>query len=228
MERKIKLNESYQALLRKVEKDKLIAVSKYSPFADIKYLYDFGHRVFGESRLQDLQAKSALAREHRLNDISWHFIGHLQSKKVKDLFKIEKLTAIHSVDSKKLLDEMKKRESCLEHDIDIFLQINTSGEQEKSGVFTTSDAIELVEHFNKLSFFRIKLAGLMTIGKIRTDNFEKEAKKCFSMLSSCKAEIDGRFGLELKLSMGMSSDFLWALESGSDYVRVGSLIFKEP
>ena len=224
--RKLQLKENYDYLTKDVAYEKLIAVSKYHPFSDVLALHEVGHSHFGESRVQDLKNKALQAVEHNVADIKWHFIGHLQSNKVKDLFKIHNLFAIHSVDSTKLLDEMKKREHLLGSDVSIFLQINTSGEEEKSGLSSKQDILEIVEYFIALGFVKIKLLGLMTIGKVRTDCFEQDAKKSFLQLASYKQSLDQTYALDLKLSMGMSADFKWALEHGADFVRVGSAIFK--
>jgi len=224
-ERNLQLKKTYNSFIEQSGKDPLIAVSKYYPFSDIQVVYDLGQRVFAESRVQDLKIKSAQAIEYGLNEIAWHFIGHLQSNKVKDLLKVKQLRAIHSIDSIKLLDELKKRESLLSDPIDIFLQINTSGESEKSGLVTVEDISLFIDHYKKLNFSMLNLAGLMTIGKVRTSNFEEDAKSCFSYLCELQKTLETRLGKELKLSMGMSSDYKWALEMGSDYIRVGSLIF---
>ncbi len=224
MERKEQLKVNYQKILTQVKPQQLVAVSKYYPYGDIAILYSLGHRIFGESRVQDLKVKDEQAVADGF-ELEWHFIGHLQRNKVKDLFKIKKLSAIHSIDSIKLLDELKKRENLLSRSIGIFLQVNTSGEEQKSGVVGLSALQELVDYFCHLNFTKVRLQGLMTIGKIRTDNFEADSKACFQQLVDLRDQLKLSQNTRLELSMGMSADYLWALEFGSDWIRVGSAIF---
>lgn len=204
---------------------KLIAVSKYSPVEDVALAYQAGHKDFGENRVQDLSEKANYFQEHHLDHVRWHFIGHLQSNKVKDLFLIPNLEMIHSVDSLKLLHEMVKRKSFLKKAIKVFLQVNTSHEEQKSG-FESLEEIEnailyLRDHSDKFELF-----GLMTMGPIRTENFENGAEVSFKQLFELSRELNEKFKLNLKLSMGMSQDFSIALKYHSDFVRIGSAVFK--
>ncbi len=195
----------------------LIAVSKYTTVDDIRFAYQAGHRDFGESRVQDLKNKSELLHEL---DIDWHFIGRLQTNKINALLKVSGLKYIHSIDSIHLLEALIKRVDLFEgKHLGIFLQFNTSGEAEKGGFGCLDDLLaaeKLLSQCEKLS-----LAGLMTIGRIRTQDFEADAKKSFEMMVQVREE----FSSDLKLSMGMSRDYQLALEFGSDFIRVGSAIF---
>ncbi len=190
-------------------KAKLIAVSKTYPASDIKLAYELGQRDFGENKVQELAQKAAELVK-TCPEIRWHLIGPLQSNKINLLTKVPHLYAIHSIDSLKILDKIHGKTQAK-----LFLQVNTSGEEEKHGFAINEVTQELIRKYN--------IYGLMTLSKIRTENFETDAKKCFSQL----AQLKKRLNPELKLSMGMSSDYKMALELGSDYLRIGSLIFGE-
>jgi len=207
----------------------LVAVTKYSPLEDVVSAYEAHQYDFGENRLQDLSDKAHAFAELGLSKVKWHFIGHLQTNKVSALLKIPNLYAIHSVDSLRLLEELIKKESDFRGtELKIFFQVNTSREEEKSGFETAEEldqAIKLLlgRASTKLTFF-----GLMTMGTIRTNEFESEATRCFKDLSSIARNLEKTYSLKskLKLSMGMSQDYKLALLAGSDYVRIGSAIFK--
>ncbi len=201
---------------------KLLAVSKTHPADKVLQAYEWGQRDFGENKVQDLLEKSqALVNLH---DIRWHFIGHLQSNKINQLLKVPHLAAIHSVDSVELLNKLIKKEATQK--IGVFLQINTSGEEQKSGFALTSDLAELNEAINLLqSASSFYLQGLMTIGKIRTQDFEKDARSSFSALRELKQKLDKSHSLKLELSMGMSQDYEIAQEYGTTWVRIGTDIF---
>ncbi len=196
----------------------LLAVSKTRPGHDIQEAYQAGQRDFGENKVQDLFKKS---QDLKQLEINWHFIGNLQSNKINQLIKVPNLVSIHSIDSIKLLNKLISKK--IDNRIGVFLQVNTSEEEEKSG-FTMYE--ELEEAFLLLngqeSFY---LQGLMTIGKIRTESFESDARKCFGALVMLKEKLDKSHHLNLELSMGMSQDFEIAQEFGSDWVRIGTDIF---
>jgi len=204
----------------------LIAVSKRSPFSDIEALYDLGHRDFAENRVDELLEKATLAKDYHLEDIRFHFIGSLQSKKVAKLLTVPYLKSIHSVTNVKLLNVLLNKKHIDENNIDLFLQVNTSDEAEKGG-FSDWDELakatnHLLEHID--GFFNFK--GLMTMSRIRTDNFDDDARKCFKQLSKIKNQLEADFDIQnLELSMGMTSDYLIATEEGSHYLRLGSKIF---
>jgi pyridoxal phosphate enzyme (YggS family) len=158
--------------------------------------------------------------------VRWHFIGHLQTNKVKDLMCIPNLYAIHSVDSLKLVQELVKyKDSFKGIELNIFLQVNTSLETEKSGFKTMEEleeAVQLVLHTDT----PFKMKGLMTMGTLRTENFEIEARRCFQELIKIKKTLQEKYTLvDLKLSMGMSQDYKIAHELEADYVRLGSSLF---
>ncbi|MFT6633532.1 MAG: pyridoxal phosphate enzyme (YggS family) [Bacteriovoracaceae bacterium] len=196
----------------------LLAVSKTRPEGDIRIAYEWGQRHFGENKVQDLFEKSNSLIEL---DIKWHFIGHLQSNKINQLLGTPNLVAIHSIDSLKLLNKLLGKK--VDSKIGIFLQVNTSGEVEKGGLTDLAQLDEAVENIQKNDTFFLQ--GLMTIGKIRTDDFEASAKESFTMLKELKDTLDRTHGLSLELSMGMSQDFEIAQEYGSDWIRIGTDIF---
>lgn len=196
----------------------LLVVSKKRSQAEIKSLYDLGQRDFGENKVQELIDKSLKLADTK---IRWHFIGHLQSNKVTQLLNVKSLVAIHSIDSMKILNKILSRPTS--QPIGLFLQINTSLEAEKSG-FESFDAIKQAVSaiLSQENYF---LQGLMTIGKVRTDDFEIDACVCFEKMKNYKEILDKEFGVSLELSMGMSNDFELAQKYGANWVRIGSLLF---
>lgn len=219
MSRAEKIKERILQLQKEMGSSTLIAVSKYYPTEDIILAYEAGQREFGESRVQDLLKKSEELIDREIN---WHFIGHLQSNKINNLLKVNNLKYIHSIDSIKLLQELyKKEERFAGESLGFFLQVNTSDESEKSGFTDEASLVEAFQIIKQHSESKFYFCGLMTIGRIRTDDFERDAINCFSQLRSLRDSIDE----SLKLSMGMSSDYQMAIEHGSDFVRVGSGIF---
>lgn len=201
----------------------LLIVSKNRTPEEIKAYYELGHRDFGENRVQELSEKSELLKES-CPDIRWHMIGHLQTNKVNALFKVSQLYAIHSVHDLNLVKKLCQAEKNLTHDLQIFLQVNTSKEVEKSGFETLQELKEAGEILKSSS--KLKLAGLMTMGTLRTDNFEDEARRCFQELNSIKEELQVAFQQELKTSMGMSQDYEIALNEKSNWIRLGTVMFK--
>ena len=120
-----------------------------------------------------------------------------------------------------------KNHTKIKKNLKLFFQVNTSAEGEKSGVDSYDDLHGLVQKTLDSNSKKIKIAGLMTIGTIRTDKFEQEARRCFSQLLDYKLKLEDEFSdLKLSLSMGMSADYKIALEYKTDFIRVGSAIFK--
>lgn len=214
---------------KEISPAELIAVTKYSGVSEIVIAYDAHQYDFGENRVSDLLEK---AHDEKLLDqkkIRWHFIGHLQTNKVKDLLKCPHLYAIHSVDSLRLLEELLKREGDFRGDeLKLFFQVNTSHENEKSGFETSDDLKIAIDLLLSRPNSKFKVAGLMTMGPIRTEDFEAAAAKSFKDLKAIALKMETRCNLKspLKLSMGMSQDYKIAVIEGSHYVRIGSAIFK--
>jgi pyridoxal phosphate enzyme (YggS family) len=208
--------EKIQSLLK--PEVNLLAISKTKPVEMIKELYTYGVTDFGENKVQDLLSKS---NELADLDINWHFVGHLQTNKINQILKVKNLVAIHSVDSEDLLNKILKKDTRMP--IGLFLQINTSEEDEKSGFAMDTDFTDMILSIKNSSSF--DLQGLMTMGRIRTDEFEADAKKCFIALNKVKEKLDKDHYLDLELSMGMSQDFEIAQDFGTNWVRIGSSLF---
>ncbi len=205
------------------DKSQLVIVSKNRTAEEIKSYYDLGQRDFGENKVQELHDKSHKLLEN-CPEIRWHMIGHLQSNKINQLFSIPKLWAIHSVDSIDLLIKMIHAESRLLSHVNIFLQLKTSKEVEKYGFESLQDldlAILELQKSQRLNFF-----GLMTMGVVRTDQFEQEARRCFQDLNRIKEILSNKYKLSLNSSMGMSQDYLIALEENSNWIRLGTMMFE--
>ena len=194
----------------------LLAVSKTRPSSMIEQAYRIEQRHFGENKVQELFDKSN--ELSHLSEICWHFIGHLQSNKINQLLKVKSLVSIHSIDSSKLLEKLLSKK--IDRSVGLFLQLNTSGENEKGGFTNLTELESAADKIKEHNDFYLQ--GLMTIGKIRTERFEDDARASFQKLAQYKKDL----GLDkLELSMGMSSDFEIAQEYGSNWVRIGSQIF---
>jgi len=190
----------------------LVAVSKTKPVEDILELYDLGHRDFGENYVQELVEKA----ERLPKDIRWHFIGHLQSNKIKLITPF--IYLIHGVDSFKLLKEIDKQAEKNKRIIDCLLQVHIAQEETKFG-FDENELLAL----DIGQFANVKIKGLMgmaslteNVNKIRTEF--KHLKTIYDKLSALTPQLS-------ILSMGMSADYKIAIEEGSNMVRIGSLLF---
>lgn len=199
----------------------LVAVSKLKPASDVKALYDHGVRHFGENYVQELIGKAKILPK----DIKWHFIGGLQTNKCKDLStNISNLYSVETIDTlkkaKKLNDTREGSEI-----INVFLQINVSGEEQKSGIlYTDLDSIKEVVNYLIKDAKNLNFQGLMTIGSFEQSIGEGENQD-FKRMVSLKEILDKDFGIELELSMGMSADYKEAINQGTSFVRVGTDIF---
>ena len=196
----------------------LVAVSKTKSVEEIKELYDLGQKDFGENYVQEVTEKQSQLP----NDIRWHFIGHLQSNKVKQITSFIHL--IQSVDSLKLLQEINKQGKKNDRVIDCLLQVHIAQEETKFGL----DESELNDLLNNSisQYQNIQIVGLMGMASL-TDDMEKvrsEFKYLRSIFNKHAKLQTSHFKLQT-LSMGMSSDYFVAIEEGSNMVRIGSLIF---
>ncbi len=201
---------------RNADEVTLIAVSKFKPVEDIIEAYNCGITDFGENKAQEMKEK---AENISFPNINWHFIGHLQTNKVK--YVIKSASFIHSVDSLKLAKEIDKRANALNKVQKIMLEINTSGEESKFGLKNKDEIFQVAEYCK--SSHNLSLQGLMTMAPFTED--EKEIRKSFVGLRNLKEELN-RNGFELKhLSMGMTNDYLIAIEEGSTMLRIGTAIF---
>lgn len=204
---------------RNPEEITVVAVSKTHPKEFIERGVEAGIEVFGENYAQELRDKHAEFGEFN-KKIRWHYIGHLQSNKVKYLAPFVEM--IHSVDSLKLAKEISKQAKKHERVQDILLQVNTSGEDSKSGC-PPGGIDELAE--KALQVDSVNVRGLMTIGTFSDD--EKIIRGEFSMLRKLRDDLAKKFGDShfKDLSMGMTHDFPIAVDEGATYVRVGTAIF---
>ena len=201
---------------RRSDQVTLVAVSKTLPVDYIKQAYQAGLRIFGESRPQEVRDKTAVLPQ----DIEWHFIGPLQTNKIKYVLPV--FTLIHSVDSMHLAKAIS--DFCQKKDIsaNILLEVNTSDESSKIGV----QPKEAVEIFKKIRLFpNINIVGLMTIAPFT--NVEADIRQSFRLLAKLKEELHSEIGRDqrFELSMGMSQDYEIAIEEGSTMIRVGTSIF---
>ena len=198
---------------------RLVAVSKTMAAAAVDQAAAAGQAIFGENYVQELTAKSAAVR----SEVEWHFIGHLQSNKVRQIAGL--VTMIHSVDRLSLAEEIDRQWENLGKSCEILVQVNLSGEASKSGT-TTQAALELVREISKLQ--RVRVMGLMTMPPF-FDNPD-EARPFFRELKLLADRVAAEAfpGVSMsELSMGMSGDFEAAIEEGATLVRIGSAIFGE-
>jgi pyridoxal phosphate enzyme (YggS family) len=200
---------------RKPQSVVLIAVSKTFPVSDIAEAVKAGQQVFGESRLQEAEAKiDALPAS-----LSWHFIGGVQRNKVRKI--LQKFGVIHAIDSLRLAEYVNGIAGELGHASEIFLQVNIGGEASKGGF----EPEVLRQEIGKLGAFEhLRIRGLMCIPPAGPD--AESARRWFVSLRELRDELEAISGRQFpQLSMGMSGDYEVAIEEGATHVRVGSLIF---
>lgn len=205
----------------------LVCVSKFHPVEAIREAYDAGERHFGESRVQELKNKIPQLPA----DIHWHFIGHLQTNKVRDLLKLRPYL-IQSVDSERLLQTISDEAAKLGIVQDVLLEVHVAKEDTKTGFDPKwlNDQINgKIVNGQIVNYPNIRIRGLMTMAT-NTDD-EQEIRRCFSLTASVASGLtsNSESGLTAKavLSMGMSDDYRIAIDCGSNMVRIGSSIFGE-
>lgn len=198
----------------------LVCVSKFHPAEAIREAYQAGERDFGESRVQELQQKVAVLP----TDIRWHFIGHLQTNKVRDLLRLRPYL-IQSVDSEKLLRALNDEAGKQGLVQNVLLEVHVAREQTKSG-FLPDELAQIIPTLSQ--YTNISVRGLMGMATNTED--EQEIRRCYQTLKALNDQIvNGQIvnGEMLNLSMGMSDDYRIAIDCGSTMVRVGSAIFGE-
>lgn len=195
----------------------LIAVSKTKPISMLSEIYDCGVREFGENKVQEICEK----REKLPSDIHWHMIGHLQRNKVKYI--ISDVTLIHSVDTYRLAEEINVQAKKINRIVPILIEVNIAGEASKFGI-SAEETLQLVEEISRLDNLRIK--GLMTIAPYVED--PEENRPYFRKIRELSVDIAQKnidnVSMDI-LSMGMTGDYMVAVEEGSTMVRVGTGIF---
>ena len=198
----------------------LVAVSKYHPVKQLQEAYAAGQRIFGESHAQELVAKAPLMPD----DVQWHFIGHLQRNKVRQIMPIVSL--IHSVDSIRLLSTIDKEAARIGRSVDVLLQLRVAQEEAKSG-FAVEELMQLAENGEFQPFKHVRYRGLMAMATFTSDT---------ALIASEFARVASTYATLLEkqifpgadfnqLSMGMSDDWHIAVEHGATLVRIGTQIF---
>ena len=201
----------------------LVCVSKYHPVELIREAYDAGERHFGESRVQELKNKIPQLPQ----DIHWHFIGHLQTNKVRDLLKLRPFL-IQSVDSERLLCTINEEAAKLGFIQDVLLEVHVARETTKSGFLPAEINDQMVNDLMvNVKYPHVRVKGLMTMAT-NTDD-EAEIRRCFKEVKCLYDRINDQMANDrmVYLSMGMSDDYRLAIECGSTMVRIGSSIFGE-
>jgi len=222
------VSKAYQdaGAARALHPTRLVAVSKTKPKEAIIEAYQAGHRVFGENYVQELVEKSQdPVIQSTCPDIEWHFIGNCQSQKAKVLMKCPRLTTVETVTSTKLATKLN---NAAIFPVRVFIQVNTSGEENKNGV-EPSQVVDLVKFITD-NCPNLQFHGLMTIGNLENSIASSETGENpdFSVLVKTRSTVAAVLGKEetaLELSMGMSKDYKEAIMMGSTNVRVGSQIF---
>ena len=201
---------------------RLVAVSKFHPNDAIEEAYRAGQRIFGESKVQEMTAKY----ESLPKDIEWHFIGHLQSNKIK--YMIPYVAMIHGIDSYRLLAEVNRQAAKTGRTVNCLLQIHVAQEETKFG-FTPDECKDMLSAEEWKNLTHVRICGLMGMAS-NTDNVD-QIKQEFGLLNRLFKEIKTIWFADSdafrELSMGMSHDYHEAIAAGSTLVRVGSKIFGE-
>lgn len=214
---KEKIKDAASNAGRSPDEVKLVAVTKTVPVEIISGLYDLGERTFGENRAQVGVPK---IKEFIKPGINWHFIGHLQRNKVKELF--PGFSFLHSLDSLRLAQEIQKHGEKLGYKLDVTIEVKTSEEDSKQGISNEDEIFTLVEQVMGLS--NLSLKGLMTMAPYFKD--AEKTRPYFAELRKLRDRISEKFLLDLpELSMGMSNDYVEAVGEGATLVRVGSALF---
>lgn len=200
----------------------LVAVSKFHPVESLKEAYDAGQRIFGESRVQEVLQKQALMPD----DVKWHFIGHLQTNKVRQL--VPYVSLIHSVDSIKLLECIDKEAKRIGRVVDVLLQLHVAQEETKFGL-TCEECVALSKDGVFDSLENVRVCGVMGMAT-NTDDIEvvrAEFKLIKSVFDTLKTDCFSGKPYFKEISMGMSDDYRIAIEEGSTLIRIGTTIFGE-
>ncbi len=201
---------------------KLVAITKTRSESEIRELYEAGHKLLGESKVQELQSKY----ERLPEDIEWHMVGHLQRNKVKHI--VPFIAMIHSVDRWKLLKEIDKQARKVDRVINCLLQVHIAEEETKFG-FSKEELFEMLQKDELGELLHVNIAGLMGMATFTED--EDKIRSEFRMLKGVFDEVKANYQTDKvqmkELSMGMTNDYRIAIEEGSTMVRIGTAIFGE-
>ena len=210
--------QNVQAIKKEIGEATLVVVSKYRSLEELQEVYDSGHRILGENRVQELLEKiEALPK-----DIQWHFIGHLQRNKVK--FIVGKVQLIHSIDSLRLLKAVQKEAEKLGIVQEVLVQVHIAQEDSKYG-FGIEEVTDLLHQDLEHEFPNVRIKGVMGMATLTED--QKQVESEFNTLYSIYEKNAQNPGLHMEFcSMGMSGDYPLALKCGSNMVRIGSKIFR--
>ena len=215
------IKNNLSVLLKEIpENVKLVAVSKTKPIEDILEAYNAGQKMFGENKAQEIIAKQPQLPEN----IRWHFIGHMQTNKVR--FIVPFVALIEAVDSLKLLKEINKQANKINRVIDCLLQFHIATEETKFGL-SMPEVKEILENPEFKIMKNIRITGVMGMATF-TDNTELIHKEFCTLKNYFNKLKENYFSDEdyfKEISMGMSGDYKIAIEEGSTIVRIGSLIF---
>lgn len=196
----------------------LVCVSKFHPTEAIMEAYTCGERDFGESRVQELMIKYQTLP----NDIRWHFIGHLQTNKVKQI--VPFVHMIHSVDSVHLLETINREAEKIQRRVKVLLEVHVAKEETKSG-FTSEEILSIatspISSSPNTLYPWVEICGIM--GMATNTDDQNEWRRCFREIKSLAARLSTLNTIQI--SMGMSDDYLVAIEEGSNMIRIGSTIF---
>lgn len=217
------IQSNIQELRKHIPSDvKLVCVSKFHPAETVMEAYDAGERIFGESRVQELVQK----QPELPADIQWHFIGHLQTNKIKFIVPFVKL--IHGVDSWKVLNEINKQAEKAAKKTACLLQVHIADEETKFG-FSEEELIDLISGNELQNLHNVQIAGLMGMATYTEDENQvrKEFRSLKILFDKIKSEYFSNDEAFCELSMGMSQDYQIAIEEGSTMIRIGTSIFGE-
>ena len=207
---------------------KLVAVSKFHPFEAIEEAYSAGQRIFAESRPQELQAKVRQLEQTRpdMSDVQWHFIGHLQTNKLKMVLPYASL--VQSVDSQRLLEAIESWAASNDKVISVLLEPHVAAEETKQG-FSPEEIYSILSAASAGEYQHICFKGIMGMATFTDD--ESVVRADFAALRSifdeCRLRFPSVTNEFTELSIGMSDDYQMAIEYGSTMVRIGSMIFGE-
>ena len=221
-----KISQNYEGILQDIKKYspypeevKILFVSKYLGIEEQEALINMGYNYFGENRAQVYRDKLERFSSEKYENLVWDFIGRLQKNKIKYI--IKNVNLIHSIDSYELLEEINKKAAENNRIVNGLIQINISKEESKTGVYVESFEKEYEKYF---SMDNVKIKGFMTMAPLEAESHE--IKEYFFNMLRLKEKYEKKYDYLDELSMGMSNDYIEALESGSTIIRIGSKLFK--